>query len=245
MNLELPKNNVVFGNMGEVKNGILYIYRLNSFYNLMYEIAYAIYGTDKCWYCGKSCRRGKGKPNDSRAKITLDHLIPTSIGGPTIVNNLRPACHTCNDQQKGDLTSEQFLEIISLQKQLNECSNQTDRNYLNKKIAMRRLEMREENTNKRRGLIPYLPQEWTSKKISGDLLGTISQDIQLGSQFKKQDEFYRKYKRIKFPLVISDNGYLLAGYNSVAISKKYRIPWQLEKIVLENVVVYLRRGTPC
>ena len=25
MNLELPKNNVVFGNMGEVKNGILYI----------------------------------------------------------------------------------------------------------------------------------------------------------------------------------------------------------------------------
>lgn len=50
MNLELPKNNVVFGNMGEVKNGILYIYRLNSFYNLMYEIAYAIYGTDKCWY---------------------------------------------------------------------------------------------------------------------------------------------------------------------------------------------------
>ena len=36
----------------------------------------------------------------------LDHLIPTSIGGPTIVNNLRPACHTCNDQQKGDLTSE-------------------------------------------------------------------------------------------------------------------------------------------
>lgn len=174
----------------------------------------------------------------------LDHLIPTSIGGPTIVNNLRPACHTCNDQQKGDLTSEQFFEILSLQKQLNECTNQTDKNYLNKKIAMRRLEMRRENTDKRRGIIPYLPEEWTSKKISGDLIGTISPDIQLGSQFKKQDEFYRKYKRIKFPLVISDNGYLLAGYNSIAISKKYRIPWQLEKIVLENVVVYLRRGTP-
>ena len=109
---------------------------------------------------------------------------------------------------------------------------------------MRRLEMRRENTDKRRGIIPYLPEEWTSKKISGDLIGTISPDIQLGSQFKKQDEFYRKYKRIKFPLIISDNGYLLAGYNSIAISKKYRIPWQLEKIVLENVVVYLRRGTP-
>ena len=91
MNLELPKNNVVFGNMGEVKNGILYIYRLNCFYDLMYEIAYTVYGTDKCWYCGKPCRRGKGRPNDSRAKITLDHLIPTSIGGPTIVDNLRPA----------------------------------------------------------------------------------------------------------------------------------------------------------
>ena len=63
VSLELPKNNVVFGNMGEVKNGILYIYRLNSFYDLMYEIAYAVYGTDKCWYCGKPCRRGKGRAN--------------------------------------------------------------------------------------------------------------------------------------------------------------------------------------
>lgn len=244
MNLELPKNDVVYGNMGEVKNGILYIYRLNSFYNLMYEVAYDIYGTDKCWYCGKACRRGKGKSNDSREKITLDHLIPISIGGPTIVNNLRPACHTCNDSQKGDFTAEQFLEILSLQKLLNECSNQEDRNYLKKEIAMKCLEMRKENTNKRRGIIPYLPQEWTEKKISGDLLGTISPDLQLGKQFKKQDEFYRKYKRIKFPLVISDNGYLLAGYNSIVISKKYGIPWQLEKIVLENVVVYLRRGAP-
>lgn len=171
-------------------------------------------------------------------------MIPTSIGGPTIVNNLRPACHSCNDNQKGDLTSEQFVEILSSQKQINECSNQADKNKLNKMIAVRRLEMCKENTDKRRGIIPYLPEEWTSKKITGDLLGTISPDIQLGIQFKKQDEFYRKYKRIKFPLIISDNGCLLAGYNSVAISKKYRIPWQLEKIVLENVVVYLKRGTP-
>lgn len=244
MNLELPKNNVVFGNMGEVKNGILYIYRLNNFYNLMYEVAYSVYGTDKCWYCGKACKRGHGTPNDTRAKITLDHLIPTSIGGPTIVNNLRPACHACNDKEKGDLTSEQFIEILFLKEQLQKCFTQEEKSRLSKKIATRRIEMRNENTDKRRGIIPYLPAEWTSKKITGDLLGTISPDIQLGSQFKKQDEFYRKYKRIKFPLIISNNGYLLAGYNSVVISKKYRIPWQLEKIVLENVVVCLKRGTP-
>jgi len=36
MNLELPKNNVVFGNMGEVKNGILYIYRLNMKLHMLY-----------------------------------------------------------------------------------------------------------------------------------------------------------------------------------------------------------------
>ena len=244
MILELPKENVTFGTMGEVKNGILYIYRLNCFYNLMTEIAYYIYGTDKCWYCGKLCRRGPGEPNDQRAKVTLDHLIPASIGGPTIVNNLRPACHSCNDKLKGDLTSEQFIEILSLQEQLEECSSQEDRIKLNKKIVMRRVQMRNELAKKRRGIIPYLPEEWISKDVTGDLYGTISPDIKLGKQFKRQDEFYQKYKRIRDPLVISNNGFLLSGYNSVSISKKHEIPWQLQKIVLENVFVYLRRGTP-
>ena len=104
--------------------------------------------------------------------------------------------------------------------------------------------MRKENSKKRRGIIPYLPEEWISNDVTGDLYGTISPDIKLGKQFKRQDDFYLKYKRIRDPLVISDNGFLLSGYNSVSISKKYEIPWQLQKIVLENVIVYLKRGTP-
>ena len=119
-----------------------------------------------------------------------------------------------------------------------------DKIKLNKKIAMRRVQMRNELAKKRRGIIPYLPEEWISKDVTGDLYGTISPDIKLGKQFKRQDEFYQKYKRIRDPLVISNNGFLLSGYNSVSISKKHEIPWQLQKIVLENVFVYLRRGTP-
>ena len=50
----------------------------------------AIYLRDglACCYCGSGIEDG--------AKLTLDHLLPHSLGGTNDATNLVTACHTCN-----------------------------------------------------------------------------------------------------------------------------------------------------
>ena len=43
-----------------------------------------------CAYCGTSARR-----------LTCDHLVPQSLGGPDVPGNIVPACEPCN-QSKAD-----------------------------------------------------------------------------------------------------------------------------------------------
>jgi 5-methylcytosine-specific restriction endonuclease McrA len=56
-----------------------------------------------CAYCGAEL--GKIK------KMTIDHIVPLSLEGGNDINNMLPACLTCN-QAKGALTVEQFREKI-------------------------------------------------------------------------------------------------------------------------------------
>jgi 5-methylcytosine-specific restriction endonuclease McrA len=42
----------------------------------------------KCVYCGRS-----------DVKLTMDHIIPISKGGPNIKNNVVPACRSCNSRK--------------------------------------------------------------------------------------------------------------------------------------------------
>jgi 5-methylcytosine-specific restriction endonuclease McrA len=43
-----------------------------------------------CVYCGKSYEL---------SQLTLDHVIPRSAGGETIVSNIVPACEKCNQKK--------------------------------------------------------------------------------------------------------------------------------------------------
>ena len=61
---------------------------------IVYEKTYG-----HCAYCGAEL--GKLK------KMTIDHIVPLSLEGGNDVNNMLPACLTCN-QEKGALTVEQF-----------------------------------------------------------------------------------------------------------------------------------------
>jgi len=65
-----------------------------------------IYWRDKltCQYCGKT---------EDKRRMTLDHVIPKSRGGPKTWLNLVTCCVSCN-QKKGDKTpSEASMELIT------------------------------------------------------------------------------------------------------------------------------------
>ena len=54
----------------------------------------------QCQYCGRTGT--KTRP------LTLDHVIPESMGGPTVVRNLVAACRQCNTK-KNDRSLKDFL----------------------------------------------------------------------------------------------------------------------------------------
>lgn len=54
-----------------------------------------------CPYCGR--------PIDILS-LHLDHIVPVSRGGELSLDNLDPACDTCN-REKGELTAEEFLAL--------------------------------------------------------------------------------------------------------------------------------------
>lgn len=55
-----------------------------------------------CAYCGKEV---------SLKKITRDHVIPKSKGGANAVENILPACKSCN-QSKGDMNLDDFRLVF-------------------------------------------------------------------------------------------------------------------------------------
>ena len=54
-----------------------------------------------CVYCGKSYEL---------SQLTLDHVIPRSAGGETIVSNMVPACEKCN-QKKASNNWKDFMKM--------------------------------------------------------------------------------------------------------------------------------------
>lgn len=75
----------------EVRNKILYITWVLKFEQLMYDLAFLMYGEHECYYCHKIC-------NDT--KMTIDHVYPKKYGGVSVPENLRPACNECNTEKR-------------------------------------------------------------------------------------------------------------------------------------------------
>jgi len=52
----------------------------------------------RCQHCGEKCAPIEGR---GRRRLTVDHIVPKSKGGPPAMWNLAVLCSTCNEE-KGD-----------------------------------------------------------------------------------------------------------------------------------------------
>lgn len=58
----------------------------------------------KCAWCGCVCTHEKGKKHS----ITIEHVIPKSMGGADDWENMVMACHSCNNN-RGTMSVEDFM----------------------------------------------------------------------------------------------------------------------------------------
>lgn len=214
MNIVLPKTPFSYNDGAAVVEGnILYIYRQVDFYNLMSELTYACYGREICHYCGKTI---------NPSKLTVDHKIPRSFGGPTITNNLVPCCKSCNSR-KGNMFEDEFFEFMKIESDLEQ-----------KALYKEQIEKRQKMiyAGKKRAV----PSRW----LVGTRVNVVSIRYQLneplGSGFHKVEKTFKKYGNFFKPIVISSNRHLLDGFNVCLLAKMYNVSDKLEIIQLDNVI---------
>lgn len=232
MNIVLPKEDCVLSNgMAEVKSGVLYIYRAGAFKEIMYDLTYLIYGNDECYYCHRKLDKERAK-NDSNyfSKITLDHLVPQTFGGPTIPDNMRPSCCKCNEA-KENMYPEEFEEFKKY-------CDKTDRDSKERRIKFEK-QISEKKRRRYYGEIPSLPEEWITEEEIRNIYVNFCIMQPLGYTYEKVNRFFKKYKRLQKPIIISKNRFLLDGFNISLLSKYQKEPVQI--IILENVIF---RGFP-
>ncbi len=215
MNILLPESFESYDKDGskdaEIINNVLYLYRSTSFKKVMYELAYKLRGT-KCYYC------------KTAEATTIDHGIPQAFGGPTITDNLFPACANCNNL-KTNMYINEFMDFLSID------GKKERKDYLKslKKVQDDRLY----------GVIPSLPEEWILKEKRNVIWVKFFIDEPLGAKHKKLLSSLNYYKKHKTGIVLTQNNVLVDGFNTVFIgkSKNQRNYYQ---ILLENVVVVFK-----
>lgn len=214
MIIELPEK-FYYGNQAKIVDGILKIPSGVSWREFIYRLTIAAKGKE-CWYCGKKLKK---------EEITMDHLYPQDLGGPTIPNNLAPTCSNCNSG-KGNLTERQYRNLINAPKNKRE-------SIKSKFIA--------ENESRKEKKGYYLPRKWiTTKKIDNILLTWLMNESYTGKKYAKIESFYRQYGHLPYPIVVDRNNYLLDGFLILIFAKNNNIA-QIPTIVLDNVEVIFNR----
>lgn len=208
MIMELPKKFEI-KSYAKVENGKLYLYKLERFEDLMYELTYAC-KKKKCVYCGKKLKR-----NNS----TLDHRYPRDTGGISITNNLFPCCSKCNSA-KGGLTHLEYLQLRKLPKKEE------------KKKLIKQFIKHKEKIMKKLGY--KLPKKWIIfLDIKEIKYYKPEQDLR-GKKYHRILEFYQKYQKLPRPVVVDTNNRILDGYNIILCANDLKIQ-TIPTIKLENV----------
>lgn len=209
MKISLP-DNYYYNDTANVKDGILYIYKLGSFDELMYDLTYCIKDSSKCYYCSAPL---------VRSKCTLDHLFPRDLGGPTLPDNLCISCSNCNGI-KGSMTEKEFLFYLSLP--------ESKREEFARDISL-------QNHIMKKWYNPILPEKWISDEPIEKIIVYffIGKGIN-GKSYKRVQKNYKKYNRLIRPIIVDKNFKLLDGFNVLLFAKTNGII-SVPTIVLENV----------
>ncbi|WP_053589665.1 HNH endonuclease [Bacillus sp. FJAT-22090] len=96
---EKLKNNIRKGKMKRERN-LIVEHHFNEWTELLKK------HDNICFYCGVRMTKTPGIKQRTR-----DHMIPISKGGSDKIENIVPACRSCNSK-KGKLTFDEFLEKI-------------------------------------------------------------------------------------------------------------------------------------
>ena len=216
MIIDLPKNTsneiLVINEHMKIEDGILKLKFPYSLKNAMYILTYQMKGKHKCSYCTSELLNNKA---------TLDHVIAQDFGGPTITNNLEPCCNICN-QQKSNMTKEQYLEFSLLPP-------------FERKLYLKKIQPILESFHK--SSFPLLPKEWIEEINLENILVNIffSEDYK-SSKYEKTKEYYEKYGHFQKTLIVDRRNFLLDGFTILMYAKNHNIK-NVPVIVLENVEV--------
>lgn len=221
MNIDLPNKGFTYENKdGGIdawtdEKRVLKMKSHVSFKKLMKAIAYALKGRKVCYYCGKEMKK---------TEITIDHAIPQEIGGPTIPNNLYPACSKCNSE-KSNLLAQQYFKLRILK------SEKERKKYREKCLK--------ENEK-----LKYI----SHSKILGNMVTYMSvSDVKLVkgqakdkdyhyTKYAETEKFYETYNRLKKPIIVDKNLKLLGGFISLMYCKEHGIDI-IPVIVIENIEI--------
>ncbi len=231
MNIELPEKFARFDKRGKVdafiENGILKMRFDVSFKSLMKDIVHFVMG-NRCFYC----------KNVMRAHlITVDHIFPQDIGGPTITNNLVPACRICNND-KQDMNLIQYMRFLK----------KKDKNAKWKYLKKARLENEELKRDKKFSFLKDLGIEviemnledvkgYQENGYNKTLEGTLRKKGKRKDKYTKIDEFYQKYGRLKKAIIVDRNNRLLGGFTSLMYAKNNHLNI-IPVIKLDNVEIF-------
>lgn len=191
-----------------------------GFKRLMRELTYSIHGKGKCYSCNNEFKS---------YEVTVDHIIPQDLGGPTITNNLIPLCSKCNNA-KTNLLPEQYEIYLKLK-------GSKKNEYLRESQAQNEFWKYDKNFSLLDDWVVQLP----IKKIGGYKEGitytTNSKPSKKASKKQKVKKHYEKYGRFQKAIIVDRKYRLLGGYESLMYAKKINLK-EVPVIILENVEVY-------
>ena len=211
MNINLPAKNLRTKRF-LIKDGILYLRYGQSFENAIYALTYCMKGRRRCYYC---------KNEFPKSQITMDHMYPRDTGGPTIPQNLIPACKSCNEK-KSNMTYDQFLTFSALPTAEEKKAYRLSLNAF--KEGLRSIGMFE------------IPNTWISPVKVNEIHTRIDFANISEKKYKQHKEYYEKYHQFQRPIILDRDLYSLDGFYILFVAKSCDLKY-IPAIVLDNVEI--------